>query len=326
MQIDLSSFGASDRPLLGLVQRTLILKTFIAFNRLSADDLTVLASIGHERFFAAGEVMHAPGKPVSAFHLVIDGDVQIYADGKPTRLLRGRSSIGGLAALARDPEGSHAVAVTDVMALEIEVEDMDEVFEDNFGITHGVTTVLANGLREFQMKAGGGAAVDMKKRITGVDTSRELSLVDKMFVLRSATNFAHISVEALAQMAREADELRYPAGTMVWSRGEIAEWSMLVVDGVVECIPEHQPSFRFGPSFYVGGLDAMTHSRRWYAGRAETDVVALKIHQNKWMDILEDHTDMALEMLRNLARGMVALVKLQAVAATAAEADAAAAE
>lgn len=320
MQIDLSSFGDPDRPVLGLVQRTLILRTFGGFKNLAPEELALLASIGREKHFTAGAVLHEPGRPVSAFHLVVDGDIQMFRNGKATRVLSGRSTVGALAALARDPDGAHAVAITDVIALEIDVEDMDEVFEDNFSIIHGVMTGLAHGLREAQMRMGGGAAVDMKRRITQVDFGHELSLVDKMFIMRSATNFADVSIEALSQMARDADEMRFSAGASIWPANEIAEWSMLVVDGVVECVADDVAPFRFGPSFYVGGLDSLTLSPRWYGCRAETDVIALKIHNQRWLDVLEDHTDMALEMTRNFARGVNAIAQRQAAMQDAAEA------
>jgi CRP-like cAMP-binding protein len=311
MQIDLTQFGDPERPLLSLLQRTLILRGFSGFKTLEPEELALIASICRERFFAAGEVMHQEGAPVSAFHMVVDGDVQMYRNGRPQRVMHGRSTVGALASLARDPNGAQAVALTDVVALEVNREDMDEVFEDNFGVLQNVLVGLAHGVREFQIKAGGGAAMDHNHRMGRVDLSRSFTLVDKMLILKSATNFALVSLEALSQMARDADEVRFKAGARIWDRGAVADWSMLIVDGVVECIPESLPPFRLATSFYVGGVDSLTLSPRWYGCVAETDVVALKIHSHRFMDILEDHTDMALEMTRNFARGlMTALDKL----------------
>lgn len=323
MPVDLSTFGDPETPMLGGVQRTLILKGFSGFAGLTQEEVTVLGSICREKHYAAGEVMHEPGTPVTAFHLVIEGEVQMYRNGRPTRVFTGRSTVGGLAALARDPRGAHAVAKTDVFALMMDGEDMDEVFEDNFSIIQGVMTGLAHGLREAQMAVGGGAAIDTSQRIDKVDTSRKLSLVDKMFILRSATNFADVSIEAIAKMARDADEVRYPAGTVIWPLHQIADYSMLLVEGVVVCEPEEKEPFRFGPSFYVGSLDSLTRSPRWYGCRAETDVVALKIHAQRFFDTLEDHTDMALEMLRNFARGMTAIIERATSSAPEEEATAA---
>ncbi len=306
MLVDLSAYGDPEQPALGGVQRALILKAFGGFAALSGEELALLASICRERHYSAGEVMHEPGKPVVAFHLVIDGDVQMFRRGKPHRVLSGRTTVGALASLARDPQGAHAVAKTDVFTLMMEAEDMDEVFEDNFSIIHGVMVGLGHGLREGQIAAGGGAAVDTDKRIDKVDLSRSFSLVDKMFLLRAATNFAQANIEALAQMAGDAEEVRVAAGDSLWPLGEIAQWSLLLVDGIVECVPENGEPFRFGPSFYVGSLDSVTTSPRWYACRAETDVVGLRIYNNRLLDMLEDHTDMALEMTRNFARGLSA--------------------
>jgi CRP-like cAMP-binding protein len=295
--------------MLGGVQRALILKGFSGFAGLKAEQLALLASICREKHYSAGALLHEPGKPVTSFHLVIDGEVEMYRDGQPYRVLTGRSTVGGLASLARDPRGAHAVAKTDVFALMMDGDDMDEVFEDNFSIIYAVMRGLGNALREAQMQAGGGAAIDTNKRIDRIDASRKLSLVDRMFILSKATNFADVSVEALAQMARDVEEMRVPAGTEIWGEGQPARYSMLLVDGVVECSAEGRESFKFGPSFYVGSLDPLTQNPRWYGCRAETDVVALKIRTDRFLDMLEDHTDMALEMLRNFARGVTALIE-----------------
>lgn len=323
MQVDLSSFGDPDKPKLSAIQRTLILRGFGGFANLSAEELALLASICREKFYSAGDVMHEPGKPVTSFHLVIDGEVQMYRDGVPTQVLTGRSTVGGLASLARDPRGAHAVAQTDVFALMMDGEDMDDVFEDNFGIIYNLLLGLGSVLREAQIAAGGGAAVDTHKRIEKIDTSRKLSLVDKMFILKQATAFSDVSVEALAQMARDAEETRFAAGEQIFARGVVADWSMLLADGVVNCIPEEGKTFQFGPSFYVGSLDSMTQSPRWYACEAETDVVALKIHIQRLLDLLEDHTEMALAMLRNFATGATAILDRKAAAMRSAEAAAA---
>src|SRR4029450_3236489 len=112
-------------------QRALILKTFQGFVDLGPTELAVLASICKERFFRAGATMHEPGRPVSVLHLVVEGAVHVLKRGRVTQKLGNKSSVGGLASLTRDARGAHAVAVEDTLALEIDVDDMQDIFEDN---------------------------------------------------------------------------------------------------------------------------------------------------------------------------------------------------
>lgn len=300
--------------MIGAVERTLILKTFPGFGNIGADELAVLAAIARERTFGAGETMHSPGKPVQAFHLVFRGQVQIYRNGKPTQLLGPRSSVGGLAALAGDMNGTHAVALEGVLALEIDADDMDDVFEDHFSMIQAIIGSLAGTLRSVQMQMGGGAAFESARKVAQISTARPLTLVDKMFALRSATNFAEASMEALANMAQGMTERRYAPGDRLWRVGERADYSVLLITGVVECEADGVKPFTFGPGYYVGGLDSLSHSDRWYGCRAVSDVVALVLERQKLFDVLEDHTDMGIQMMRSLARGVNALFERMAKA------------
>jgi CRP-like cAMP-binding protein len=296
-------------PVIGAVQRTLILKTFPGFAKIGAEELSIMAAIARERFFAAGETLHHPGKPVQAFHLIFQGNVQQFRGGKPSQVLGPRSTVGGLAALSGDPNGTHAVAMEDVIALEIDAEDMDDVFEDHFSMIQAVIGSLAGTLRTAQMRMGGGAAVDNKRPPALVPTTRTLTLVDKMFALKSATNFAEASIEALANLAHGTTERRYRAGEGIWRAGERADYSILLVEGLVECEAEGVKPFPFGPGYYVGGLDSLSDHDRWYDCRASTEVVALTMERQKLFDVLEDHTEMGIQMMRTLARGVNALME-----------------
>ena len=305
--------GQDDEVVISPVQRALILKTFPGFVSLSAAELAVLASVVRERFFPAGSVILEPGVPVMAFHLVVEGKVQILHAGRPTRELGPRSSVGGLGALTRDPRGAHAVALEDTVTLEIDTDDMQDVFEDNFNILMGVMRTLTRTVREFQIKAGGGAASGGHKVFEGLDADQPLTLVDKMLFIRKASSFARVSIEALAELAAQATELRLRAGEQLWPVGGFADYSALIVNGVVECRPEHLEPFELGPGFVVGGPDSIIGDPRWYEAVAKTDVIVLEQWRTTTLDVFEDHIEVAMSLLRTLAAGFTK--KLEEMAA-----------
>ncbi|MEQ9320586.1 MAG: cyclic nucleotide-binding domain-containing protein [Polyangiaceae bacterium] len=282
-----------------------MLKTFPGFATLDSAQIAVLASITHERTFEPGEVLHEPGKTVLAFYLIVSGEVQLYRDGRPAKVFGPRSSVGGLSALTK--QDNHAVALTEVLALEVDADDMDEVFEDHYPILVGVLRALAGTLREVQIQRGGGASVKKTTHVRPPPQS-PLNLVERMFFFRQTSNFAHASIEALADLVQDVPELRYEPGQTLWEAGESASYSVIVLDGVIECTADGVEPFDFDRGYVVGGLDALSQTERWYDARAKTKLRVLQLHTAHMFDVLEDHVDMAMTLVRTLAEGVQAML------------------
>jgi CRP-like cAMP-binding protein len=295
----------------GGVERALILKTFPGFIRLNAAELGVMAAMTTEKFFPAGTEMHTPGAPVARFHLIVEGKAAVYRHGQVSQELGSRSSLGGLAALTGDPKGIHAVAVEDTLALEFDVDDMRDVFEDNFGILLGVMAAMARTLRELQQMTLG-AAVASNKTMPPIEIERPLTVVEKMLFLKRTTNFGDASIEALYELANQTPEVRWKAGDRIWTVGEPTDWSFGLFRGEVECRPPGKPSFGFGPGFVVGGIDSLAGEPRWYECWAVTDARAIRFARSALFDVFEDHPEVGMVLLRNLAGGVNAMLEAMA--------------
>lgn len=308
---------ASDDDTVPMVQRSLLLKTFPGFAHLSASDLGLLASVTKECFFERGTVILTPGVPVTRFYLLVEGAVQMYDNGEPTQLLGGRSAVGGLASLTQDPKGAHAVVTEDCLALEVDREDMADVFEDSFQILLGVLKALARTLRDLQIGLGGGAVIENASSFSPVDPKRCLGLVERMFLLRQTVSFGNMDIEALAEVAADANEVRPNPGDKLWSVGETADYSLMVLAGELRAETEDGKSWKMGPGYVVGGVDTLADAPRLYDAYAVGEVVALRLDGSSMVDMLEDHTETAMDMVRNLAAGVTNMVaRLAAAQAT----------
>ncbi len=308
MQVSERIFQQDDADAISPVKRALMLKTFPAFTGLEPSSLALLASICKERYFKKGSVMLKPGVPVLRFYLIVEGSVQMYKGGIATKEFGPRSAIGGLAALTRDPEGAHTVAVEDVLALEMDRDDMQDVFEDSFSVLLGVLSALALTLRDMQRQMGGSAAIAASRKLKAIKADQKLSLVERMFFLRRTTNFGDARIEALADIALEAEQVHYAKGEQLWKTDEPADYSIMVLNGVVECRPEEANNFAFGAGYVVGDLDALAWEPRWYSAYAKEEVDALVLKRSSTFDVLEDNTDMAMQLLRNFASGITAFI------------------
>ncbi|MFP6684398.1 MAG: hypothetical protein VB934_06775, partial [Polyangiaceae bacterium] len=71
---------------------------------------------------------------------------------------------------------------------------------------------------------------------------------------------------------------------------------------------EEANNFAFGAGYVVGDLDAIAREPRWYSAYAEEEVDALVLKRSSTFDVLEDNTDMAMQLLRNFAAGITAFI------------------
>jgi CRP-like cAMP-binding protein len=138
-----------------------------------------------------------------------------------------------------------------------------------------------------------------------------------MFFFRQTSNFANASIEALSDLVQDLEEKRYEPGDTLWEAGEPADSSVLVVDGVLECRAEGLEPFTFERGFIVGGLDSLAREPRWYGARSKTPLRVIELPRAHMFDVLEDHVDMAMELVRALAGGVQALLSAIAIRAEA---------
>ena len=280
------------------------LRSFDAFAGLPPAHLAVLAELAEERFFPAGAVIQQEGTPARLIHYLVDGEVEIRRRGRPVRRLGPLSVVNGLAALARVQHGHEVVAVADATSLSFTHEDQIDVFEDNFEILAGVLRGVAGALLDARALAGPAAPCASAPPPT---VDRPLGLVDKITALRRAAPYDDAPLEALAELARESPEVRHAAGERLWSAGDDAGWSIVVVAGCVIATDQHAGQLRFGDGAMAGALESMAGRARRFDAVAETDVIGVRVDGGTLLDILEDHTDMALGLLHSLSRDVLAL-------------------
>lgn len=289
------------------VQRILTLRTFPAFSSLEPHELAVMAEYCEDCFFEKGEVIAKSGLPVTGLHLVVEGQVQIYKDGQPFRLMKERESVGGIASITMDPRGIDAVAVEDTTTLALAREDMEDLFEDHASLMLAVTRVLARTLIQGRRQRGPNAGYDIDKEVAGEPHEGEVDLMDRVFFLTSMMAMDGVSVDALADLAYGSKAVRFEKGDVLWKAGDVADHFVGIISGLVDCESEDgKQTFRFGASSTVGGMDAISGDPRWYGAVASTDVVGVRVEMANLFDLYEDNVEMGMAMMRVLAHAIEA--------------------
>jgi CRP-like cAMP-binding protein len=122
--------------------------------------------------------------------------------------------------------------------------------------------------------------------------------------------FERASINALAELSRQATQVRFPPGTTLWHEGDAAPGMFLVVSGTVLATSEGRGlRFRFGPGSAVGAVEATADLSRFYDAVTETEVVALQGSSEALIDVFEDNFEMAMDYLAVLARFMLRVLE-----------------
>jgi CRP-like cAMP-binding protein len=136
----------------------------------------------------------------------------------------------------------------------------------------------------------------------------DIDLVGRIFFLRRMAVFRRSSITALADMARAMAQVHFEPGAVLWREGEPSAGIFLVRSGFLRARGSSGVSFRPGPGFPLGALEALAERPRWYEAVADTPVVALQGPMGVLVDVFEDHFDVAMDYLALIAQSSLRIL------------------
>jgi CRP-like cAMP-binding protein len=274
---------------------------------LPSSDLAALAATMRSRVFEKGEVMLVEGEPPRCTYLVRAGAATMWRHGKRIGTVRGPGGVGFISMLARTAGGTKAVADTRIEAYELRVEAMEEIFEDHFAVLLRTIRLVAERLLAQTTDWDPPPYVPPPVAYDQLIGDKELGIVERIFLLRSSRSFAAANVNSLAALARRMEEVRAPAGSVLWSPGDRARESYLIVKGMARLTWADERVQIVGPGYTVGGAETLVGAPRWNEFRTDEALVALRGTGEAMLDLFEDDPDLALRFLAMLASYLIQL-------------------
>ena len=275
-----------------ILRRVLALRGFPMFQNAELAELVMLADNLGEATYVAGEIVAPAGVRLAAVHLVLEGAIATHAPAQAT--WGPRHVFGALEVLARRELVTPAFAVGETHTLQLYSADVTEVLEENLGVLRATLRALAAGV------ATQAAPADPPPPL-GLPENVPLGFVDRLLLLRRQPAFAGARLDALASLAHESEEVRFPAGTTLARAGEIATVAYVIVDGSVRARDDRGATRAYGPGDAIAPLEALAELRHERTLEADTPVRALQCTAAAIFDVIEDHTDLGLAMIRTFA-------------------------
>lgn len=287
------------------------LRSVPMFRGVATADLVQLATSMRQRSFEKGEVMIREDEPPRSFFMLTAGAVSMRRKGKHIGTVRAPGGVGFLSVLARTAGGTESTAEIYTEGYEVRADAIDEVLEDHFSIFLGTLRWVAERVIASTRESAPPPFVPPTIPFDHLIGDRELGIVERIFVLRRSRAMSMANVNSIARVARRMQELRLPAGSVLWRPGEKSDHSLFIVKGMLDLVydrhedgPWVQP---VGPGYVVGGGESIVGHPRWNELVAREPVVLLKGSREVLLDMMEDDHEVAMRFLSMFAGFLMAL-------------------
>ncbi|MDA0335128.1 MAG: cyclic nucleotide-binding domain-containing protein, partial [bacterium] len=127
-----------------------------------------------------------------------------------------------------------------------------------------------------------------------------LSVLEKVFFLKSVSLFHSLSGEEIAQIVPIVGEMEYAAGDMIIKRGQEGDCLYILVEGDVSVTLADGRQRLLTSREVIGELAVLAERPRSADCRAVSDVVALRIDKTAFWQLLDERPDIAIEVMKVL--------------------------
>ncbi len=267
------------------VERRIAVSEIVGFETLGADALAAIASLSRRRQLAPGEHLIRPGAQRARTQLVLSGDLQLRRAGQLWPHPEERRPLDIFWA-ARDTQPLEIWSRDGAELLEFSFQGLDEVLEEHFATWVSIARRLASALLTMNDRAH----QRMRPR------ARPAGLSGRLSALQDALPYARRHVDALVQLAEEGREVHFDTGAVMVEAGTPSHRLLVPLDVALDgwqvpCSP--------------CGVEMLAHIPHADTVRATMPMTALEITEESLLDLMEDHHDLARELVATLATAVI---------------------
>ncbi len=273
-----------------VLRRMLALRQFPMFAGAELGELAMLAENVAEPTLAPNALVAPGGVRPPALHLVLEGELAAPAEG---RAWGPRHVFGTLEVLARRPLPSPVIATRPTRTLQLHSTEITEVLDENFGVLRATVQELAHRMMHRRLP------------LLAVPDADPLGFVDRLIVLRQQPLFAEARLDALASLAHASEELAFGPGTVIARRGDLATSTLVVLEGSLHATTSDARTHALHRGHAIAAFETLAEQPHPRTLEAATRVRVLASTAAAIYDVLEDHTDLGLAMIRAFAASLL---------------------
>ena len=291
-------------PLVSPVDRVLFLKAQSYLEGVPSEVFSTLAEFTEEEFHPADSWARKSGDSVDRILFLAEGAVEIQRGGAPPQLVEAPGAIGLVDWFAQAESPPGVRAAVDTLCLAIATPDLEAILEDQFALLH---RFAARGNEEVVelMKALGPLRPD-EPGFEGPrsDTPVVLDLVHRLAWARRAPLLRRANLTMLGELVRSEDPAVIAKGEALWHAGDPVDRMALVLDGCF-CTDGRCGEARAPAGALIGVWEALTEGLHFEGWLAEKASRVLWIRRELFIDLLEDHYELASDYLQQQSERII---------------------
>jgi CRP-like cAMP-binding protein len=138
-----------------------------------------------------------------------------------------------------------------------------------------------------------------------------MSLNEEVELLRSVPLFAKIEPSKLKLLAFTSERLTFAANQVLFNQGDIGDAAYVIIDGQAEVVVQTPNGpltvAKVGKNAFVGEIAILIDVPRTATIKASTRLETLKISKDLFFRLVKEFPEMAVEIMRELARRVEAM-------------------
>ncbi|MEI6506147.1 MAG: cyclic nucleotide-binding domain-containing protein, partial [Planctomycetota bacterium] len=128
----------------------------------------------------------------------------------------------------------------------------------------------------------------------------EMLTIEKVFILKSVSIFAHLAEERLAEIASILAEVDFRPDEPIITKGDVGDSMYIIMHGKVRIHDEGKNLATLGDRDILGEIAILDHQPRLASATAVDDVRALRLDRDAFYELMSDHIEMVTGVLQVL--------------------------
>ena len=133
-----------------------------------------------------------------------------------------------------------------------------------------------------------------------------MSLNEEVDLLRRIPLFAKIEPSKLKLLAFTSERLTFAAGQELFHQGDVGDVAYIIIDGEAEIVVDSSDGelvvAKVGKNDFIGEIAILIDVPRTATVRAASELATLAISKDQFFSMIAEFPDMAVEIMRELAR------------------------
>jgi len=262
--------------------------------------------------------LFSQGDEGDALYIICQGELEVRVGERAVAKVGAGECIGELALLDGDPRSASAVASADATLLKIAAGRFKHLLVTQPAAARALLRTLDKRIRETQASPTPQLAPDPRMRRSQLMRAQKLGLpqlVSTMSFLRQVELFKDLPTASLANLAGIAQEVTVYEGDTLFEEGDSGESLYLVCSGQIEVSVNErrltvlERNACLGEMALLGGLPRSATATALREGRL------LRIGSDDFINLLSHEAEIAIALLRTLARRLREALKARQAAA-----------